>query len=418
MGLIVDLAYCLAALACAPILLVTGVRRGRHRTDWRARFGHGPTLPPATRPRVLLHAVSVGEVNLIRPLVQRLLDDPDPLEVVVASTTDTGHRRAVELFEDRCPVIRYPLDLSAAVERVLDRVRPDLFASVELEVWPNLTRACRRRGIPQLVVNGRLSERSHRGYRRIRPLIAPIFRRLDRVAAQDAAYADRFRDLGVASERVEVLGTMKWDAARIESAVPGSEAFGRQLGIDPDRMLVVAGSTAPDEHELLHRSVPDGVQLLCAPRRPEWFDDAARALPGCARRSRGDHGSATDRFLLDTMGELRLAYGLATVVVVGRSFGTLHGSDMMEPAALGRPVVVGPSTGDFATTVEQLLSGDGLVVSDRSRLAGDLAHLLGDADRRRALGTHAVDVVRANQGATERTVALIREQLAGRCPDV
>lgn len=418
MGLIVDLAYCLAALACAPVLLVTGLRRGRHRTDWRARFGHGPTLPPANRPRVLLHAVSVGEVNLIRPLVQRLLEDSDPLEVVVASTTDTGHRRAVELFEDRCPVIRYPLDLSAAVERVLDRVRPDLFASVELEVWPNLTRACRRRGIPQLVVNGRLSERSHRGYRRIRPLIAPIFRRLDRVAAQDAVYADRFRDLGVASERVEVLGTMKWDAARIESTVPGSEAFGRQLGIDPDRMLVVAGSTAPDEHELLHRSVPDGVQLLCAPRRPEWFDEAARALPGCARRSTGDHGSATDRFLLDTMGELRLAYGLATVVVVGRSFGPLHGSDMMEPAALGRPVVVGPSTGDFATTVEQLLAGDGLVVSDRSRLAGDLAHLLGDADRRRALGTHAVDVVRANQGATERTVALIREQLAGRCPGV
>ncbi|MEC8559920.1 MAG: glycosyltransferase N-terminal domain-containing protein, partial [Planctomycetota bacterium] len=204
MGLIVDLAYCLAALACAPVLLVTGLRRGRHRTDWRARFGHGPTLPPANRPRVLLHAVSVGEVNLIRPLVQRLLEDSDPLEVVVASTTDTGHRRAVELFEDRCPVIRYPLDLSAAVERVLDRVRPDLFASVELEVWPNLTRACRRRGIPQLVVNGRLSERSHRGYRRIRPLIAPIFRRLDRVAAQDAVYADRFRDLGVASERVEV----------------------------------------------------------------------------------------------------------------------------------------------------------------------------------------------------------------------
>ena len=417
MGLIVDLAYCLAALACAPVLLVTGLRRGRHRTDWGARLGRGPTLPPATRPRVLLHAVSVGEVNLIRPLVQRLLDDPEPLEVVVASTTDTGHRRALDLFEDRCPVVRYPLDLSASVERVLDRLRPDLFASVELEVWPNFTRACRRRGIPQLVINGRLSERSHRGYRRIRPLIAPIFRRLDQVAAQDEVYAGRFRDLGVAPDRVEVTGTMKWDAARIESAVPGSDALGRQLGIDPDRMLVVAGSTAPDEHELLHRSVPDGVQLLCAPRRPEWFDDAARALPGCARRSTGDRGSATDRFLLDTMGELRPAYGLATVVVVGRSFGTLHGSDMMEPAALGRPVVVGPSTGDFASTVEQLLAGDGLVVSDRTRLAGDLAHLLGDEDRRRTLGAHAVEVVRANQGATERTVALIRERLAGGRPD-
>ena len=411
MGLIVDVMYCLAAVACAPLLLARSARRGRPRTDWRARFGHGPTLPAGTSPRVLLHAVSVGEVNLLRPLVDQLQEEAEPVEVVVAATTETGHRRALQLFESRCEVIRYPLDFSRSVDRVLDRVAPDLFASVELEVWPNLTRACQKRGIPQLVINGRLSERSHRGYRRVRPLIRPIFRRLDGVGVQDPTYAERFRDLGVSPERIFVTGTMKWDAARIEGCVPGASELGTELGIDPTRPLVVAGSTAPDEHELLHRAVPDGVQLLCAPRRPEWFDQAARVLAGCARRSSGGGGSETGRYLLDTMGELRMAYALATIVVVGRSFGGLHGSDMMEPAALGRPVVVGPSTSDFTDTVERLRQGDGIVVSDRSRLAEDLASLLSNPDRRRQLGTNATEVVRTSQGATGRTVALLRRHL-------
>ena len=196
--------------------------------------------------------------------------------------------------------------------------------------------------------------------------------------------------------------------------VQGASELAESMGIDRDRPLVVAGSTAPDEHALLCESVPEGVQLLCAPRRPEWFDEAAIALQGCARRSRGDTGSDTDRFLLDTMGELSAAYSLADVVVVGRSFGTLHGSDMMEPAALGKPVIVGPSTGDFQRTVESLKSGGGLLVSSRESLRSDLLSLLSDDSRRSELARCALDVVHQNQGASDRTAELISEELASR----
>ena len=144
----------------------------------------------------------------------------------------------------------------------------------------------------------------------------------------------------------------------------------------------------------------------------EGFDGAAVVLAGCARRSRGDRGSASDRFLLDTMGELRAAYALADVVVVGRSFGSLHGSDMMEPAALGKPVIVGPATSDFEQTVDALRTGGGLLVSSRESLAGDLASLLSDPARRATLSERALAVVDQQQGATRRTLDLLVERLA------
>ena len=413
MGAIVDAAYVVGLVASSPVLVPRMLRRGKHRIDWRARLGRGESLPAPDAPRVLLHGVSVGEVNAIRQLVDGLLTRPSGCEVVVASTTATGLARANALYADRCHVVQYPLDLSASVGRFLDRIQPSLFASVELELWPNFTRACARRGIPQIVVNGRLSERSFRGYRRVRPLIRPMFGRVNHVGAQDAVYADRFRRLGVASDAIAITGTMKWDAARIDEEVAGRAELAKSLGIDPDRPLIVAGSTAPDEHLLLHQATPDGVQLLCAPRRPEWFDQAGAVLEGCARRSRSDHGSSTDRFLLDTMGELRTAYSLADVVVIGRSFGDLHGSDMMEPAALGKPVVVGPATGDFQQTVDALREAGGIVVSSREALAGDLADLIDREDRRLELSSRARDVVVANQGATARTLSLIEREIEG-----
>ena len=226
------------------------------------------------------------------------------LDVVVAVTTDTGFRRATDLFADRHAVVRYPLDLSWCVGRFLRSIAPDIVGLVELEVWPNFTGACARRGIPVHIINGRLTERSLRRYRRALFFLKPMFRRVSRVGAQDEAHAARFTSLGIPEDRIFVDGTMKWDNAQLRSGVDGSERLRESMGIDGDRPLVVAGSTAPDEHLLLHEAVPSGCQLLCAPRRPEWFDDAAEVLGGCARRSRGDKGSSTNRFLLDTIGEL------------------------------------------------------------------------------------------------------------------
>ncbi len=409
---LLDAIYLIAALVTSPVWLFRLLRTGKIRTDWPARFGRTNAIPAGGRPRILLHAVSVGEVNAIRKLVDRLAAAPISAEVVVAATTDTGLARAKSLFGERHHVVRYPLDFSFAVRRFLDAVRPDVAGLVELEIWPNFIRAAGRRGIPVFVINGRLTARSARGYRLLRPYLRSIFRRLVFAAVQNRAYADRFVAMGVPAERTSITGTMKWDGADIADSVDGAEALAESMGIDRNRPLVVAGSTAPGEHELLVQAVGDGVQLLCAPRRPEWFDRAAEALPGCARRTLRQRGSSTGRFLLDTIGELRSAYALADVVVVGRSFGTLHGSDMMEPAALGKATVVGPAVADFRDTVEALLAGDGIIQTDRPGLAAVLRDLLASRERRRRLGENARRVIRANQGATERNADLIAWLLA------
>jgi 3-deoxy-D-manno-octulosonic-acid transferase len=354
----------------------------------------------------------VGELNAIRLLVDELAARRDGPQLVIATTTDTGFARATDLFGREHCVVRYPLDFSFAVGQFLDRIEPDAVALVELEVWPNFTAVCHRRGISLCVINGRLTERSARRYRRILPLVRPSFRRLAFAAVQDEAYARRFAGMGMDPHRISVTGTMKWDTAQIADAVAGAEELAAAMGIDRDKPLVVAGSTAPDEHRLLHESVPTGVQLLCAPRKPEWFDQAASDLPGCARRSETERGSETRRFLLDTIGELRMVYALADVVVIGRSFGALHGSDMMEPVALGRPTIVGPAVADFQQTVDALLAGDGIVQTDRTHLASVIEGLLDDPQRRVELAENGRMVIRDHQGATARHAGLLMELLA------
>lgn len=398
-----DAAYASFAAATSPVWAWRMHRTGKLRTDWRARFGHGDRWERSGRPRLLIHAVSVGEVNAIRPLVERLAADRNAPEIAVSATTDTGTARAREVFGARHAVVRYPFDASWMVARFLDRVQPDLVALTELELWPNFVAECARRRIPVVVINGRLSARSFRRYRAIRPLVAALFASVRAALVQTREYGERFAALGTDPARVFVTGTMKWDAAVIAAAVPGADALASELGVDRTRPLVVAGSTAPEEHALLARAMPAGAQLLCAPRKPEWFDAAAADLPGCARRSKGERGSATGRFLLDTIGELRKAYGLADVVVIGRSFGTLYGSDMMEPAGLGRAIVCGPRVADFQETADALAAADALVQVDAAGLGGALAELLAAPERRQALGQRAQHVVRAQQGATERT---------------
>jgi len=411
MSILLDAVYLLGLVVTAPVWLARMIRTGKIRTDWIGRFGRTGPIPAPQRPRVLLHGVSVGEVNAIRKLVDQLAEPPIEAEVIVSATTNTGSERARSLFAGRHRVVRYPFDFSFAVNRFLRSVRPDIVVLTELEVWPNFLRCAARRGITVCIVNGRLTDRSARGYRLLRPLLRSSFGSLAFAAVQNEAYGRRFGEMGVAADRVIVTGTMKWDTAEIADRVDGADELADALGIDRSRPLVVAGSTAPGEHELLVESLGEGVQLLCAPRRPEWFDQAAAAMPGCVRRSRGDRGSETGRFLLDTIGELRQAYALADVAVVGRSFGKLHGSDMMEPVALGAATVTGPAVQDFQDTVDALLAGDGLVQTNREQLANVLGDLLDDPQRREQLARNGRAVLRQQQGATDRNAELIRKAI-------
>lgn len=389
-----DLLYIPLAIATAPLWA------GKKRSGWRERFGKIQPLPPPTRPRVLLHAVSVGEVSALRALVPLLASHA---EVVVSATTDTGLKRASELFGDHAHVVRYPLDFSWCVRRFLNAVQPHAVSLVELEVWPNFVDECRRRNIPVGIVNGRLSRRSFKGYARIRPFFAKRLRSLAFACVQDLDYAGRFQALGIPSDKCHITGNMKWDALALGESVPDASDLARDLHIDPARPLIVAGSTGPGEEALLHAACPPDAQLLCAPRKPERFDEAARDLPNCFRRSTRSGDPASSRYLLDTIGELRKAYALADVVVVGRSFmGDLFGSDPVEPVALGKATLMGPYVSDFGQAVSILQAAGGLACTDRSGLDSALRDLLANPDKRRDMGEQGQRAIRSMQGASSR----------------
>ncbi|MFG0292644.1 MAG: 3-deoxy-D-manno-octulosonic acid transferase [Phycisphaerales bacterium JB050] len=418
--ILLDLIYAVVGVVTAPLWM------RKTRGDWRQRFGHPADDQPGERTgdpprtedtqRLLIHAVSVGEVNLTVPLVRALLAEPGRWSITLSVGTDTGIARARSLFAamEGVQIERYPLDASWAVRRFLDRVRPEAVVLVELELWPNFLDACRRRGIPVGVVNGRLSERSFRGYRLLRPVLKRYFRSLTFAAVQDEAYAERFQAMGVPKDRLHVAGSMKWDSADLGVPEDAASELAEAMGIDRSRPLVVGGSTAPGEHELLVQAVEGTeAQILCAPRRPEWFDEAARVLgTATVRRSRPGEGDPSNgRFVLDTIGELRAAYALADIVVVGRSFGDLAGSDPMEPAALGKPVLIGPAHADFLDATQTLRQAGGLRVVEQDELADAIGALLRDEASRTRMGEAAAACVQSKAGATQRHVELIERYL-------
>lgn len=417
-----DLLYGAGLLAASPVLAYRLLRTGKWRTDWQGRFGGAEALGHDPRPTVLLHGVSVGEVAAAEPLVAGLggRDGRGPCRVVMSVTTDTGFARATALYGAHHRVVRYPLDFSSAVGRFLDRVRPDVVGLLELEVWPNFTRACQDRGVPVVVLNGRLSADSFRGYERLRRALAPSFRRLAGVSAQTEAYAERFEALGVPRERIEVADSMKWDVPLPEGVSAAAEALGREMGVDPSLPTVVAISTGPDEEALLLAGRPPEVQLVVVPRKPERFEPVA-ALAGWRRRSQASPvseaarpGSATTDaglFLVDTMGEAEAATALGDVVVIGRSFNGMGGSNPVPAARLGKPVVLGPDHQNFAEMVGALVEGGAALVDPTPWSA--LTAILSDPARRQAMSEAGPRVVALRSGATEANLALIRRHLPG-----
>jgi 3-deoxy-D-manno-octulosonic-acid transferase len=402
-----DVLYIPLALLSAPFWA------RKKRGGWSERFGKiEPMLSERwanhTKPVVLLHAVSVGEVNALRALVPLLTDDAT---VVVSTTTDTGLARAQSIFSGTCEVVRYPLDCSWMVKRFLNTIQPDVVGLVELEVWPNFVKYCKKRQIPIGLINGRLSARSFKGYMRARPLLQPTFARLDFCCMQDEAYAQRVAAMGATN--VTVVGTMKWDALDVFGPIPdpSEEAItlADELGLDRTKPIVVAGSTAPGEEELLDQACPDDVQLVCAPRKPDRFDEPDPTIEGWTRRSDRTPKPNT-RFLLDTLGELSTLYELADIVVIGRSFFDLHGSDMLEPAALGKPVLIGPQNSDFASQIDALLAADAIEVIDRNGLADRIAALLADPTRRLELGDNARRCVAEHQGASKTHAEILLDR--------
>ena len=455
---LLNLVYVLAGLAYLPVLAYQILVQDKNRRGWGERLGYLPTIQmlrsaqhdsrPA-RGRIWLHAVSLGEVNATPQLVEKLTRRFPDHQIVVSSTTDTGYARACRLY-GRQHVFRYPLDFSWVTRRVLDRIDPELIVLVELEVWPNLVELATRRDVRVAVVNGRLTQRSARRLARLGSITRSMFGRLAWVGAQDTEIASRFEAMGVPGERVTATGSLKWDTATVTDSVDGADALADALNIDPKRPLWVCGSTGPGEEPIIldaYRSLlDDGVSLWLAivPRKPERFDEVARligrrAFP-CVRRSeapdggrprrncglndcnrqssivnrqfvdggappRGNPAGGDEVILGDTMGELRKFYALASVVFIGRSLVSMGGSDPMEAAALGKPIIAGPHMDNFRLPVEALRARNALsVVSTADALAAEVARCCGDVEIAERAGASARAVVIDHQGATDLTV--------------
>jgi 3-deoxy-D-manno-octulosonic-acid transferase len=393
--------------------------QSKNRTGWRQRFGSVP-LRTAKRPCIWVHAVSLGEVNATRLIVARLRAGLPQADVVVSTTTDTGFDRARELYPDKL-VFRFPLDFSWVVRRVLRRIRPDIIVLMELEVWFNLVTLAARQGVRVCVVNGRFTQRSSDRLRMLGRLVRPMFERLAWVGAQTPEIARRFTIHGVDPQRIEVVGSLKWDSAGVCDHVDGAPVLAQALGLDRTVPLIVLGSSGPGEEELLFdvwRELTPRIEtaLAVVPRKPERFEEVAQFLrrngQRVVRRSAAPDGcqppgaGSTSRLILgDTLGELRKFYDLADVIVVGRSLVPMGGSDPMEAAALGRALIVGSHTENFAEPVERLArAGALLVVRDRRELLEKLLTLLMNGEQRREMGQRGQATVVQNQGATQRTI--------------
>lgn len=418
------LVFVVAFVLYLPVLLWRMVRDPRYRHGIRERMGYVPASA-GSGPVVWLHGVSVGEVKAAGNLIRALRERHPEIELVLSSTTPTGLDLARRLHPD-LRVFFYPLDFAAFPSRALDRVRPACVLLVELEVWPNFLQAAARRSIPVMVINGRMSAKSFRGYRWARGLL-PQFDLIQVYCVQDSSYATRIRALGVPPSRVLVTGNMKYDSLHLKEAPPESARLRRWLSPD-GRAVLVCGSTHGEEEvwlagvaQRVSARLRRPLRLVLAPRHPERVPGVRERLrvlgaPTVSWKERmtdlrplGD----AEVVVVDTIGHLEAFYGAGDLAFVGGSLVPHGGQNMLEPAALGKPVLFGRHTQNFRRDVDLLLGAKAAIqVRDLRQLEDEIARLWSEPERGRALGAAAVALIRSNQGATERTMSLLEPVLA------
>ncbi len=312
-----DIAYGLGVSVAAPYWAAKPTARRKVLTAFSQRMGH-VSRRESTGPAVLIHAVSLGEINATAALVKLLRQSRPDLHVIISTTTQTGYDRGRQLYgaEEAVTLVRFPLDFTAAIRRLLGALRPSLVVLMELELWPNFLRQCDKRKIPVLLVNGRMTPSAHKRYKWGKPIIASMLRRLAIICAQDQIYADRFAQLGAPPDRLRITGTMKFDTAEIADRVDGDEQLAAEVGLKPGiEPILVCGSTGPGEEKIIldayRRLIPKfpALRLVIVPRKPERFDEVAASIrragfpllrrttgpvssAGAARHPRRHHGRA------------------------------------------------------------------------------------------------------------------------------
>ncbi len=417
----------LASVGALPYFAMKSLSTTKYRAGIRQRFGH---IPPdigvalhGERP-FWLHAVSVGEVIAAVPLANALRQRFPHVPILISTVTDTGQATAREKMVGAA-YLYFPLDYPWVVQQVISCLQPRLFLMVETEIWPNFLRELAWRGIPAILVNGRISPRSFRGYRRLRPFMRRVLPAITSFSMQTNLDAERIIAIGAEPSRVQITGNIKYDLAFEPLSSPDERALRADLGLG-EAPVFMAGSTHRGEEDIIigaylraRLQVPE-LRLLLAPRHLDRLDEIEALLRKhqltIHRRSRrrlSSRSGAAPVLLLDTIGELAKLYAVGTVVFVGGSFVPIGGHNILEPAAHRKAILFGPHMHNFHQIAAALLEAAGAMqVHNPEALGEEVSVLLLQPERRQALGEAAYQVLQANQGAITRTVELIAQVLS------
>lgn len=405
----------LVLIVAVPWFLVTGVLRGKYLANLPERMGnyHGA----AGEHDLWIHAVSVGEALAARPVVAEILRQRPSTSIVFTTTTITGQAQARRLFPN-ATVTYFPFDFAFAVRRFLHHHQPRVFATMETEIWPNVTRIARARGLRMLLANGRISDRSFPRYRFFRTIVGSVLQKYDRILAREETDRERFVAIGAPREIVEVSGNVKFDYEPDHSPLEIAPELESLIG---NRKVLILGSTMEGEDEAL---LPELERLFAehnafvviAPRKPERFEQVAGLLQTSSlrfQRRSEISGAAADILLLDTLGELAKMYRYATAAFIGGTLVPIGGHNPIEPAAAGVPVCFGTSMSNFREIAQVFLRNQAAVeVKSAAEVIDFAARMFDDAELQRAWGERARQTVLQNRGASERTARRIVELLS------
>lgn len=420
-----NILFAIGFILMLPRAFVRMIRRGGYARHFGQRLGwYGPEITARLGEGnpVWVHAVSVGEVFVALRFMDEFRQRHPAARFVLSTTTSTGHAIAESKRRDPDVLLYFPVDFPFVVRRVLRIIHPKILVLVECELWPNLIRLARRGGIPVVLINGRISEHSHRGYSKLRVFTRPLLANVDLLCVQSDADRGRLLDLGADAARLHVVGSAKYDIAPAgEGAEANARAVLQQAGAGPDRFVLLGGSTWPGEEGALLdiyralRARHPKLFLVLVPRHAERSGAVLREIESrglkAVRRTELRNGappSPPDVLLVDTTGELRGFYACATVIFVGKSLTARGGQNIIEPALSGKPILVGPHMENFAAVVQDFLAADALLqVRDREELGKAVEGLLADPSRGAAYGERAARLVRGKAGAIQRTLDLM-----------
>ncbi|MEI8139253.1 MAG: 3-deoxy-D-manno-octulosonic acid transferase [bacterium] len=421
--LIYNLLFPVLFLAMLPYFLFRMCRRGGYAKGFMQRLGIydvGLKARIRERPRVWVHAVSVGETYVALRFMEEWRQVQPDIAFVMTVNTSTAHTLASKALNKVDVLVYFPVDFHWVIRRVLCLLNPKMLVLTECEFWPNLIRMSKARGIPVLLINGRMSDRSFKGYHRLRWLFTPLLRMVDHLCVQGPQDRDRYLALGAAPEHVQETGSAKYDVALKE---PGDLATASAIlasgRMGPGDLILLGGSTWPGEEDVLleyfvqAKSLHAGLKLVLVPRHAERREEvvamiAQRGLK-FVQRSKADaaiDGESPEVLLVDTTGELKHLYTAATVIFIGKSLTQHGGQNIIEPAVCGRPVVVGPNMENFADIVREFKAADALIqVGSEAELREILDQLLADETMRKTYGDRASAWVEQKRGSIKTTVA-------------